>query len=187
MPKSQKKRLPPEQRKAIILRAALTLLSRQGLEGFTLEAVAREAGVALSLPRHYFGGTRELLKAATHDLLIEVEQTLLSRDIAMPLPERFAKYLGLLQKNPWGHSMWMRSIDTHPDIDQLVRSARVRMSEGMYRKPWIKLTTLERLDALGRIGYIEAIVSAWIEDNFKGTEFVHSLILKTIAVQTTAK
>lgn len=183
MLQSHKKRLPPEQRKAIILKAALALLSRQGLEGFTLEAVAREAGVALSLPRHYFGGTRELLKAATHDLLIEVEQTLLSRTIATPLPERFAKYLELLQKNPWGHSMWMRSTDTHPDIDQLVRSARVKMSEGMYRKPWSKMSQHERFDALGRIGYIEAIVSAWIEDNFEGTELVHSLILKAIAVQ----
>lgn len=180
MAESQRKRLPPDERKAIILKAAGNLLAREGLDGFSLEAVAKEAGVALSLPRHYFGGYSELLKVTTHDLLKEVEHTLLSRDIAMDMPTRFARYLELLKKNPWGHHVWMKSVETHPDIQKLVQSARRRMSEGMYRKPWANLSEVQRLDAMGRIGYIEAIVSTWIDQKFKGTEHVHALILKII-------
>lgn len=157
------KRLAPDQRKAAILSAAISLLERNGLKGFSLGAVAREAGVALSLPRHYFGSSRDLLKAAIEDLLVEVEATLLGRDFKGGLAERFAAYLDLLAKNPWGHDVWMRAAEIHPKVEGVVHEARLRMAETMWRRPWRELTKMEQLDARGRIGYIETVVAEWLK------------------------
>jgi len=177
------RRLAPDERRAEILKASTRLLEREGLEGFSLEAVAREARVALSLPRHYFGGYRDLLKAATEDLLEEVETTLLSREVSTPLAQRFAAYLDLLRKNPWGHQVWMRSAEIHPEVEAIVRNARRRMSESMYRKPWREMTKREQLDARGRIGYVEALVAEWLERRNGDRDVVVELILQAITLR----
>lgn len=176
------KRLAPDERKAKILQAAIRLLKEKGLVGFSLEAVAREAGVALSLPRHYFGGYRDLLKAATEDLLKEVEATLLNREPKRQLVDRFAAYLELLSRNPWGHQVWVRSAEIHADVDAVVRKARRHMAEGMYRKPWRSLSKREQLDARGRIGYVESLVSDWLERGKGDRDIVVELIVQAITL-----
>ncbi len=181
------KRLAPDERKAALLSAAISLLARKGLEEFSLEAVAREAGVAPSLPRHYFGGYRDLLKAATEDLLKLVEKTLLGRNVDVDLRTRVTDYLYLLKDNPWGHQVWMRSPDIHPDVDAIVRNARRRMAESMYRKTWRTLSKQEQLDARGRIGYVESVVAEWLERGAGDQEIVTDLIIEKIALYAKTK
>lgn len=175
-----KNRLDPDERKKLILGAAIRLLAQKGLDGFTLEAVAREAGVALSLPRHYFGGYKDLLKAATEDLLNEVKQILLSREIELSIKDRFSAYLDILHKNPWGHHVWMRSSDVHHEVESLVSKARRTMSESMYRRPWKDLSKKEKIDARGRIGYIEAVVDEWLNANPKDRDMYVDLMLEIV-------
>ncbi len=157
------KRLSPNARKLEILQAALRLLARGGLKVFSLEAVAREAGVALSLPRHYFGGTYDLMKAATEDVLKEVEDVLLNPELELPARARFSAYLDILRQAPWGHEVWTRAPELHPSLDSIVQKARRRMAEAMFRRPWKSLSRSEQIDGRGRIGYIEAVVTDWIE------------------------
>ena len=176
------KRLAPDERKAAILSAAISLLARKGLEEFSLEAVAREAGVALSLPRHYFGGYRDLLKAATEDLLKTVEKTLLGRDITLDIESRVNAYMDLLAENPWGHQVWMRSPDIHPDVDAIVRKARRRMAESMYRKTWRELSKDEQFDVRGRIGYVEGVVADWLDRGAADRDIVSKLIVGKISL-----
>ena len=59
----QGRRLAPDARRQQILHAARTTLATTGVTGFSLDQVAREAGVAVSLPRHYFGSREGLLQA----------------------------------------------------------------------------------------------------------------------------
>lgn len=176
------KRLSPDERKAEIMSAAVRLLKREGLDGFSLEAVAREARVAMSLPRHYFGGYRDLLKASTEELLTKVEQTLLGRDHKLSLSYRFSTYLDLLSKNPWGHQVWMRSAEIHPEVDAIVHKARRGMSESMYRKKWREMSKREQLDARGRIGYVEALVSNWLDRGRGNRDIVVGLIVEAITL-----
>lgn len=176
------RRLAADERKAAILNAAITLLARDGLDGFSLEAVAREAGVALSLPRHYFGGYRDLLKAATEGLLQDVEDTLLGPQEQMQLPDRITAYLDLLAKNPWGHHVWMRSAEIHPEIHAVVRKARQRMAEAMHRRPWDLLSQREQIDARGWIGYVESVVADWLERGTGERDAVVELILNAIGL-----
>jgi hypothetical protein len=76
----------------------------------------------------------------------------------------------------------MRSAEIHPEVDAIVRQARRRMSEGMYRKPWSELTEHEQLDARGRIGYIEALVTEWLERDTDDRDVVVDLILQAVTL-----
>ena len=62
-------------RQSRILEAALDLLSRHGISGVSMRAVAREAGVALGLVNYYYDDKTSLIRAALrrvdeHDLLL---------------------------------------------------------------------------------------------------------------------
>jgi TetR/AcrR family transcriptional regulator, cholesterol catabolism regulator len=59
---------PGEQvdRQSRILEAALDLLSRHGISGVSMRAVAREAGVALGLVNYYYDDKTSLIRAALH-------------------------------------------------------------------------------------------------------------------------
>ena len=174
------KRLAPRQRKTEILDAALRLLARKGLDGFSLEAAAREARVAASLPRHYFGGVSDLLRAAVSDVIRDVERLMLSHDPALALEGRIASYLDLLERHPWAHGVWMRASNLHPQIDALVQGARRRFAEDIYATPWTELSGRQQLDAHGRIGHIETVVAAWLERRSTGRTVVIDLLASTI-------
>jgi AcrR family transcriptional regulator len=165
-----------------ILRAAQRLLAKAGLKGFSLEAVAREAGVAASLPRHYFGGTYDLMKATTEDILKEVENVLLGQKPELPLRSRFASYLEILGRAPWGHEVWVRARELHPSLNSIVHKSRRRMMETMYGRPWNALSSREQIDARGRIGYIEAVVSDWLDQGMKDSEPVLEALVRTARV-----
>lgn len=51
-----------------ILDAALELLSRHGISGINMRAVAREAGVALGLVNYYFEDKSSLIRAVLHQI-----------------------------------------------------------------------------------------------------------------------
>ena len=53
-------------RQSRILEAALDLLSRHGISGVSMRAVAREAGVALGLVNYYYDDKTSLIRAALH-------------------------------------------------------------------------------------------------------------------------
>jgi AcrR family transcriptional regulator len=53
-------------RQSRILEAALALLSRHGISGVNMRAVAREAGVALGLVNYYYEDKSSLIRAALH-------------------------------------------------------------------------------------------------------------------------
>jgi AcrR family transcriptional regulator len=62
-------------RQSRILEAALDLLSRHGISGVSMRAVAREAGVALGLVNYYYDDKMSLIRAALrsvdeHDLAL---------------------------------------------------------------------------------------------------------------------
>ena len=62
-PRKRAARVAPALRRELLLQAAITCLSEEGLRGFTLQNVAQRANVSLALIGHYFGGIEELLQA----------------------------------------------------------------------------------------------------------------------------
>jgi AcrR family transcriptional regulator len=74
-------------RQARILEAALSLLSRYGISGVNMRAVAREAGVALGLVNYYFEDKSSLIRAALHRI-DEHDLMLVAADPASPPDEQ---------------------------------------------------------------------------------------------------
>ena len=57
-------RLPPEAVRAAIIEATIRLIGREGVDGVTHRAVAREAGVSLSSTTYHYGSRDEIVSEA---------------------------------------------------------------------------------------------------------------------------
>lgn len=85
---------PGEQldRQERILEAALVLLSRHGISGVNMRAVAREAGVALGLVNYYYEDKSSLIRAVLHRI-DEGDLKLVAPDPASSAEEQLQKAL----------------------------------------------------------------------------------------------
>lgn len=79
-------------RQSRILEAALDLLSRHGISGVNMRAVAREAGVALGLVNYYYEDKSSLVRAALQRI-DEHDLRLVEPDPASPPDEQLRKAL----------------------------------------------------------------------------------------------
>ena len=79
-------------RQSRILEAALDLLSRHGISGVSMRAVAREAGVALGLVNYYYEDKSSLIRAALHSI-DEHDVSLVAPDPALPADEQLQNAL----------------------------------------------------------------------------------------------
>ncbi len=79
-------------RQSRILEAALDLLSRHGISGVNMRAVAREAGVALGLVNYYYEDKSSLIRAALHRI-DEFDLRLVAPDPGSPPDEQLQKAL----------------------------------------------------------------------------------------------
>ncbi len=79
-------------RQTRILDAAMDLLSRHGISGVNMRAVAREAGVALGLVNYYYQDKTSLIRAALKRV-DEDDIALVKPDPAMPPKERLLEAL----------------------------------------------------------------------------------------------
>src|SRR2546426_7770892 len=74
-------RLPPEERRAQLLDAALSLIAEDGYDGVSMEGVAREAGVTKPVVYDLFPNRGELLRA-----LLQREEERALRELATAIP-----------------------------------------------------------------------------------------------------
>ena len=166
MPVQEKvaRRLPPDVRRAHLLAAARVVLQRMGIERFSLDEVAREAGVAATLPSHYFGSRQGLLSAALCTAVDDVCEPLLREDRSLSLRDRLAEYIALVATERWGHALWMHGSSVSPETDAMLLEMRRRLIEVSMRKRWYAMTTSERLRGAGWVGYVSSAVALWLED-----------------------
>lgn len=78
---------PEKDREERILDAVLSLLSRHGISGISMRAVAREAGVALGLVNYYYEDKTGLISAALRRIG-EQDVALVELDPTMPAEEQ---------------------------------------------------------------------------------------------------
>jgi AcrR family transcriptional regulator len=122
--------------RAAILSAAVQTLQRAGVEGFTLEAVARRAGVVKGLVLYHYGSRGRLLRAAAS----QVEDT---RDAA--LATALAAGSG------------MRGVDAC--WEELRRQA-----EDGTARAWLSLCAAELIDRSARNGSLDETARAALVD-----------------------
>ncbi len=80
-------------RQALILEAVLNLLSRRGISGVSMRAVAREANVALGLVNYYYEDKTTLIAAALRSVE-EQDIAIVEPDPTLPPEERVRTALG---------------------------------------------------------------------------------------------
>ncbi len=175
---TEARRLPPDRRRAQILQAAKLVLARDGVDRFSLEEVAREAGIAATLPRHYFESRVGLLAAAINALTLDVIEPLLRPDPTLALAERFRMYIRQISELRWGHTMWLRAESVHPDVEAAARDLRRRLTSLSFGLPWEELSTAEQLHGAGWIGYFTAAVAEWIEQESDDQELLLEVLLE---------
>jgi AcrR family transcriptional regulator len=167
---SAARRLPPEERRAQILEAATSVLRRDGVDAFSLEAVAREADVAATLPRHYFESRDGLLASALKVAILDVVEPFLRPDAGLGFEERVRLYLAKLREFAWGHAIWQRAESVHPDVEAVVIVLRRRLVGASFGKRWQDMTPDEQLHGAGWVGYFSAAVAEWIAQGKRDDE-----------------
>lgn len=99
-----------EVRRPQILDAVITCMTRDGIAGTTVAAVAQEAGVQPSIIRHYVGNRDDFVRAAVERALANVHTAVIKPVEILPPTERLEAQLDLLFGGPLNA----------PDINQLV-------------------------------------------------------------------
>ncbi|ADG73581.1 transcriptional regulator, TetR family [Cellulomonas flavigena DSM 20109] len=87
-------RLPVAERREQLIEAALSVASREGIDGATVRAVAAEAGVSLGVVHYCFRDKDELLRAMAHTIternlgrgVAEMPESASARDAIMGVP-----------------------------------------------------------------------------------------------------
>ena len=152
-----------DDRHAQILDEARRVLARGGMSQFSLEEVAREAGVAATLPRHYFGSRDGLLAAAVADLAAQITEPFTDLEAAVPSEQRIERALSHVVDNEWIRAVWVRAPSLHPEIDTRVREAACLMAEISFGRRWSAMTPLEQFHASGWVGFAVSTVSHWLD------------------------
>ncbi|HBM87642.1 MAG TPA: hypothetical protein DD437_03770 [Rhodobiaceae bacterium] len=112
-----KKRLPPEERKDMLLECTATFLREHGLSVLTMERLAQYAGVSKPLVYNYFPNRMALLKAV---LVREVEIRLkLDREVA----EQATSLQDLIERSAW--NMLTNIRDRGNNVQQLLQEPEI--------------------------------------------------------------
>lgn len=101
---SRPQRVPRAQLREEILRAAGQILSREGAEGLTARAVAREVGYTAASIYNVFGSMSDLLMELNRDTLLRLEELFAQLPDAAGPAEKLhhltAAYIAFMQQNP---------------------------------------------------------------------------------------
>ncbi|MDR5752787.1 MULTISPECIES: TetR/AcrR family transcriptional regulator [unclassified Caballeronia] len=111
-----------------LLRAAETVLQRDGLKGLTLRAIAREAGVSHTAPQHHFGDTAGVLSELAASGHLRLAATMATKAAAAGGVERgkaIARgYIEFAVANPDLFRLMSRNELLDPDRPSLVEARR---------------------------------------------------------------
>lgn len=174
---SERRRLPADRWRALILDAAVRVIARDGVERFSLEEVAREAGVAATLPRHYFKSRDGLLAATVSQLSQGVLEPLLRRDASLRLEDRYRLYLQQIDEVHWAHGLWEQAEAVHPELGAEVVELRRLLVALSFGRPWDELSPAERLRGAGWIGFFSAAVTEWIRQGRRDVDVIVRVLL----------
>lgn len=92
-----KRRLPAQERRERIIASARAALIKGGLRGFGISVVAKEAGVAIGLIGHYFGGIDGLLKALLQSVVARKQN--MPSEVPETLEKAFFVLCNIVERN----------------------------------------------------------------------------------------
>jgi AcrR family transcriptional regulator len=117
-----------------LLRAAETVLRRDGLRGLTLRAIAREAGVSHTAPQHHFGDTTGVLSELAATGHLRLAASMIDRAQGVEEPEARSRatahgYIDFAVNNPDLFRLMSRNELLDTDRPSLVEARRMSARE----------------------------------------------------------
>ena len=89
-----------EERRAVIIAAAVRVLAREGITETTTRKIAAEADVNQAMISYYFGGKDELLYAVLQEMMRRTGEIARA---SLPMPQHFSEALAGAVEAFWGH------------------------------------------------------------------------------------
>lgn len=154
-------RMDAARRRETLLSSAATYIATHGLE-FSLDDVARDAGISPPLMRHYFKN-REGLVIALVEQGIEAITSILTAPDGGRLEERLQRYLAYIGERPWAHRLWMAAALDDAAVSPLVREARRHLVGAAFGVEESVLGADERFRGSAWIAVVESAVEDWLE------------------------
>lgn len=148
-------------RRETLLSSGAGYIAAHGLE-FSLDDVARDAGISPPLMRHYFKN-REGLVVALVEQGIEAITSILTAPDGGRLDERLRSYLAYIGERPWAHRLWMAAALNDDAVTPLVREARRRLIGATFGVEESALSDDERFRGSAWIAVVESAVEDWLE------------------------
>ena len=105
-----------EDRRSLLLDAALELFAQQGIAATSLNAIAKQAGVTPALVHYYFGSREQLVEIVLIERIVPVVDQLsqeLTQYPTAPLQAIYAltrRMLAAMQESPWLPPLWVREV-----------------------------------------------------------------------------
>ena len=165
------RRLSPSERRRQILETARELLDEDTtIDGISVEAVAKHAGVSPGLLFHYFGSQRRfrqaVLQAATRELLGQIapDPALSPAEQLHIALERFTDYV---RRNPRRYLAVVRFASANRELRNLHSSVRAVFSEWLLDglgSAGVPPTQPVRATIAGWLAYVEEVLLSWLDD-----------------------
>jgi TetR/AcrR family transcriptional repressor of bet genes len=157
-----------EERRAQIVEAFLTVLSKEGYARATIAAVAREAGLTSGLLHYHFGSKHEILVALVESLVARLEARHAARR-ARARAEPRAQLLAFVEAH----------VALGDDADPRAVAAWVVVGAEAVREPEVR--ALYREAVAGSHARLEGLVAAWLRADGKSTRGAERIAAATLA------
>lgn len=164
------RRLSPNERRRQILATARELMDTESIDGISVEAVAKHAGVSPGLLFHYFGSQRRfrhaVLQAAAREMLGQIapDPTASPAERLRLALERFTDYV---HRNPSRYLAVVRFASANRELRNLHSSVRAVFSEWMvegFADAGIPDSQPVRATIAGWLAFVEEVLLTWLDD-----------------------
>lgn len=182
-----RRRLKPDQRRAEIIDAAFRSFVSQPYADVSMAEIAEEAGASRALLTHYYGD-KESLYAAVISHLVELLESMVRTDLGLNgrelIDANLTSVLDLLENQKEAALAFFGGGPAGPDVvvAGAVRDFNShivgRVLENHFGTQDVKPVT--RVAVQGMVGYGQAIVFPWLQDETISREELHELLASTL-------
>lgn len=167
--------MQPSRRREQLLDASAAYVTSHGVD-FSMDDIAREAGISPPLMRHYFGNRDGLLTALMKQGIEQIMDILIGPHHA-DLEARLDAYLEFVRERPWAHRLWMAAATHDEALSPLVGTARMQLRQAAFGPEWDDDDLDQRFRASAWIAVVEKTVDEWlVEQGEPAASIAHRLV-----------
>ncbi len=183
------RRLPTEERRALLVSRATDLFARYDYDELSMTKIAREAGISKALLYHYFPSKRRLFEAALEQGVQEL-RVATEPDPTRPAAEQLAAaldaFLAWIEERPEAYAKLMQSAGS-VEVRTIVAAARettaARILEGLGADGARPAT---RAAVHGWLWFLDGAILDWIAHGDMPRAELHGMLLGTLMGALTA-